>query len=378
MSAPTCLPISLLGWGLSDLRLMPYEVVRKRVYAYMPDHFLSRYRPRNANSPRLICAPRDAPPELGTGSIWCAAPLIVCSLYRQSFTFPNKMAALKVSTGFNINSSSSSDDGDAPLPFPSALPRSDFLSADFQPAEYLSSLPQRHQTLEDLRSELRERSSAISAELLELVNNNYTAFLSLGVNLRGGDERIEDVKVALLGFRRAVEEVRSRVSARGEGVDTLNKELGEVRTDIEIGRKMLELDERLSDLEHRLAIGDAKKAEDDTPFGGSSDDEGDDESDSDSGDSLIGSSPSKLAGFVRDLTMIDQLSQNIGRELPFVVQAEERSLKCRDTILIDLGNALREARGAGPRGQARLLKYLNLYRSLEAAEDAVMALKGSK
>lgn len=295
-----------------------------------------------------------------------------------SLVFYRIMAALKASTGFRLNSSSDEDDGDAPLPFPSALPRSDFLAADFQPAEYLSSLPQRHQTLEDLRSELRERSSAISVELLELVNNNYTAFLSLGDNLRGGDEKIEDVKVALLGFRRAVEEVRSRVSARGKDVDTLNKELGEVRTDIEVGRKMLELDERLSDLEHRLAIGSAKNVEDDTPFGGSSDDEGADESENDTGEPLIGSSPCRLAGFVRDLTIIDQLCDSLGRELPFAVKAEERALKCRDMVLIDLGNALREAKGAGTRGQTRLLKYLNLYRSLEAAGDAVMALKGSK
>lgn len=101
--------------------------------------------------------------------------------------YSNTMAGLGITTGPVIPSSSTSDDGDAPLPFPTALPRSDFLAADFQPAEYLSSLPQRHQTLEDLRAELRERSSAISAELLELVNNNYTAFLSLGDDLRGGD-----------------------------------------------------------------------------------------------------------------------------------------------------------------------------------------------
>lgn len=286
------------------------------------------------------------------------------------------MAALRVSTGLNINSSSSSDDGDAPLPFPAALPRSDFLAADFQPAEYLSSLPQRHQTLEDLRSELRERSGSISAELLELVNNNYTAFLSLGNDLRGGDEKIEDVKVALLGFRRAVEEVRSRVSARGRDVETLNTELGEVRSDIEVGRKMLELDERLSDLEHRLAIGGAKKTDDDTPFGDSSDE--DEDGSDDDGEQLIGRSPGKIATFVRDLTLIDQLSDSLGRELPFVTQAEERALECRDTILIDLGNALKEAKGAGPRGQGRLLKYLELYRSLGAAQDAVMALKGPR
>lgn len=288
------------------------------------------------------------------------------------------MTGLGISTGFNLNSSSSSDDGDAPLPFPTALPRSDFLAADFQPAEYLSSLPQRHQTLEDLRSELRERSTAISAELLELVNNNYTAFLSLGDDLRGGDEKIEDVKVALLGFRRAVEEGRTRVSTRGKDVETLNTELGEVRADIEIGRKMLELDERLADLERRLAIGGTKKAEDDTPFGDSSGDDEDDGSDDENREPLVGRSPSRLAAFVRDLTMIDQLSEGIGRDLPFVIKAEERALKCRDTVLIDLGNALKEAKAAGPRGQGRLLKYLGLYRSLGAGQDAVMALKGSR
>lgn len=174
-----------------------------------------------------------------------------------------------------------------------------------------------------------------------------------------------------------MEEVRSRVSARGEDVAALNSELGEVRDDIEVGRKMLELDERLSDLEHRLAIGSAKNTDEDTPFGNLSEDD-DDGSDYDDGEPLIGSSPDKLAAFVRDLTMIDLLADSIGRDLPFVVRAEERALKCRATILIDLGNALKEAKAAGARGQGRLLKYLGLYRSFGAAEDAVAALKGSR
>jgi hypothetical protein len=101
------------------------------------------------------------------------------------------------------SSSSAADDDDVPLPFPSALPRDDFLKPDFDPVAYLSALlPDRHQTLEDLRGELRDRSGAISAELLELVNGNYTAFLSLGGELKGGEDRVEDVKVALLAFRR--------------------------------------------------------------------------------------------------------------------------------------------------------------------------------
>ena len=147
------------------------------------------------------------------------------------------------------------DDDGAPLPFPAALPRSDFLATDFQPAAYLSALPHRHQTLEDLRSDLRDRSTAISSELLELVNSNYTAFLSLGDDLRGGDERVEDVRVALLGFRRAVDDVKGKVTRRKEETTLLNDELRSVRAKIEHGRAMMELSDRLASLEERLALG---------------------------------------------------------------------------------------------------------------------------
>lgn len=294
------------------------------------------------------------------------------------------MSGLKISTGFNLPSSSSSEDEDAPLPFPTALPRSDFLTTDFQPAEYLSSLPQRHQTLEDLRAELRERSAAISAELLELVNNNYTSFLSLGNELRGGNEKVEDVKVALLGFRRAVEEVKSKVGARGREVEALNADLGEVRNQIETGRCMLELDERLSDLEHLLAInspsGNPKGDTNSHLFNSSDEEEEEDSDDEDDSDlePLVGTSPTKLTAYVRDLIIIERLADTIGRETPFVTRAEERVLKCRNTILIDLGNALRAAKSTGPRAQSRLLKYLGLYRNLGAAQEAVVALRSSK
>ncbi|CRK35996.1 hypothetical protein BN1708_016494, partial [Verticillium longisporum] len=129
-----------------------------------------------------------------------------------------------------------------------------FLAADFDPASYLSNLPHRHQTLDDLKSDLRERSAAISAELLELVNSNYTAFLSLGDELRGGDDKVEDVKVAMLGFRRQIEEIKSRVRTRKDEAASLTGELGDVRKEIETGRRMLELDDRVSALEEKLAV----------------------------------------------------------------------------------------------------------------------------
>ncbi|KAK6954849.1 hypothetical protein Daesc_004821 [Daldinia eschscholtzii] len=269
-----------------------------------------------------------------------------------------------------VSSSESSDnEDDAPLPFPTALPRSDFLAPDFDPAEYLSSLSNRHQTLEDLRSDLRERSAAISTELLELVNANYTSFLSLGDELKGGEDRVEDVRVALLGFRRAVEEIKGRVRERGTEVAGLNRDLSGVRSEIETGRKMLELDERISVLEGRLAVGSAGPDSDDS--------DEDDEDNDDELEGAVGSSTSKLTQLAKEYIVVDELANDIGRDTPFVRKAEERLTRCKNTILLDLGTALKEAKKAGARGQAKLLKLMGIYSLLDAQLEAIKALRSA-
>ncbi|KAK7432337.1 hypothetical protein QQZ08_000899 [Neonectria magnoliae] len=284
---------------------------------------------------------------------------------------PNRSS---VSPIFNLDSSDSSDldDDDAPLPFPEALSRSDFLAPDFQPAPYLSALSNRHQTLEDLRSDLRDRSAAISSELLELVNSNYTAFLSLGNELRGGDDKIEDVKVALLGFRRAVKEVKTRVATRKEETQTLSEELRGVRSAIEQGRKMIEVSERLSSLEERLALTSLPASDAEREW----DEESEDEEDDDDNDGLVGSSPTKLLASAQECSRIVALSDTIGHDTPWGIKTEERMTRCRNTLLLDLKNALKEAKKAGPRGQDRVLKYLAVYRVLGAEAEAVKALRG--
>ncbi|KAI1127838.1 oligomeric golgi complex component, COG2-domain-containing protein [Nemania abortiva] len=281
--------------------------------------------------------------------------------------------ALPSSPSTSAAASETSDgvDDDAPLPFPTALPRSDFLSPSFSAASYLSSLPHRHQTLEDLRSDLRERSAAIGQELLSLVNANYASFLGLGDELRGGEDRVEDVRVALLGFRRAVEEVRGRVRDRGSEVAGLTRELGEVRGEIETGRKMLELDDRIAALEGRLAIGGAGPDSD-----GSDEDEEDDEEDENENESgLVGSSAAKLTQLAGDYVAIDELADEIGRDAPVVRRMEERMIRCRNTLLLDLNAALKEAKKAGPPGRMKLLKLMGIYATLDAQAEAVKALK---
>lgn len=277
------------------------------------------------------------------------------------------MAGLGVSKQFTLSSSDSSSSvgDDAPLPFPEALPRADFLAEDFQPAAYLSALPHRHQTLEDLRSDLRDRSAAISSELLELVNSNYTAFLSLGSELRGGDDKVENAKVSLLGFRRAVEEVKTKVMERREETDTLNGELRGVRSAIEKGRKMIELSERLASLEERLSL-DSLPADEDW----------DEDSEDEVEDDNYGSSTAKLLTSAQECSRITKLLESMDPDTPYVIKMEERLTRCRNTLLLDLGNALKEAKKAGVKGQDRVLKCLAIYRVLDAPSEAVKALRG--
>jgi conserved oligomeric Golgi complex subunit 2 len=287
-------------------------------------------------------------------------------------------------------SSSGSTSDDAPLPFPAALSRRNFLAPDFDAASYLSSLhtgpTARHQTLEDLRAELRDRSAAISGELLELVNANYTSFLGLGDELRGGEDRVEDVRVALLGFRRAVAEVQSRVRERRVDVGRVVVELGQVKGAVETGRRMLELDERVEALEGRLVVGSLTQGrkggqgvgedgdgESWEGFDESDDEEGNDEGEDDA--AFVGSSPTKLGRLARDYMVVESIADSLGRDLPYVRKMEERMMRCRNTILLDLSTALKEARRAGSTGQKRVLTYLAVYRTLGAPGEATRVLK---
>ncbi|EOD52989.1 putative conserved oligomeric golgi complex subunit 2 protein [Neofusicoccum parvum UCRNP2] len=179
---------------------------------------------------------------------------------------------------------SDSDDDDASLPYPAPLPRSAFAipAAQFSASRYLSTLSHRHQTLGDLRSDLRARSALISRELLDLVNANYADFLSLGQALRGGEERVEEVRVGLLGMRKAVGEY-----------------LG-----------------------------------------------------------------------------VRQIAERVGVEHPFLVAQEPRLTKIRNTLLLDLGAALKQAKAAGAQGKNRVLKVMSIYAEMDEGMEAVKVLKG--
>lgn len=281
---------------------------------------------------------------------------------------------------FGGGSESYSSDDEDNLPYPEALPRSDFLSKDFDAPTYLSTLADRHQTLEDLRTDLRERSQALSQELLDLVNTNYEQFLSLGSDLKGGEDKVEDVRVGLLGFKRGVEDVRSKVRERKCEVETLLVEKKGISKEIAFGRKLLELDSRLEDLEDRLmvsSLGRGTNGEDEDSWS-ESEDEDDEEDELTVAGVIGGTSIRKLRQLVLDYRHVDYLLNNIGREHPFVVAQDSRITRVRNTILLDLNTATKQAATMGEDGKTRLIKMLSIYREFDAGADAVKLLRDLK
>lgn len=278
---------------------------------------------------------------------------------------------------FGSNSGSISSDDEDNLPYPEALPRSDFLAPGFDAPTYLSTLSDRHQTLEDLRSDLRERSQALSKELLDLVNTNYEQFLSLGSDLKGGEEKVEDVRVGLLGFKRGVDDVRGRVRERKVEVEGLLGEKKGVGKEIALGRGLLEVDARLEELEDRLMVASLGRAAN----GHDAESWSDSEEDDDDGEGLEvegGTSTKKLQRLVADYRQVEQLSTSIGKSHPFIAAQESRMIKVRNTILLDLSTALKQAVGLKEGGKPKVIKILSIYRDLGAGEEAIKIFKDLK
>lgn len=258
-----------------------------------------------------------------------------------------------------------SDDEDT-LPYPSELPRSDFLALDFDPQLYLSSLRNRHQTLEDLRTDLRQRSQLLNRELLDLVNANYEEFLSLGADLQGGEEKVEGVRVGVLGFQREVKGLSKVVKERQEDMARLLAESGVVREEIRLGRALVEVHERIGEMEVSLGITEQVD-----------DDEGDDfDEDEDLEDPVV-AVPLHLKRLQRQseqYLLLMGMVERIGSSHPFLQAQKSRLAELRKTLLLDLATALRQAKKQ--RAADDLLLIVRLYGDLGAEVDSVRVLRG--
>lgn len=96
------------------------------------------------------------------------------------------------------------DEGNGGLPEHIPLSHDDrYLTAEiFNVEEFL--LARSHTSLPDLRAELREYLASLKEELVQLINDDYEAFISLSTDLRNEGARLERLKYPLKALKETV------------------------------------------------------------------------------------------------------------------------------------------------------------------------------
>lgn len=276
------------------------------------------------------------------------------------------------------------DEDPSGLPFPEPLSRTSFLAPDFDPATFLSSLTNRHQSLEDLRQELRSLEQLLNKELLDLVNENYQDFLSLGTSLRGGEEKIEGVKFGLLSFQRDVQSIRDKVEARRREVEGLLNQKRQLHTHADIGKDLLDYADRVEELEYRLMIKTESPAPDTTEDDGSDSEsdvygtDSEDEDEEELGDGTAPVSLKRLERHVQKYVFLTSIASRVGESHPFLLSQQPRVGKIKSTVLLDLKTALEQASRAGAKRDMRTMAVLRLYEFMGEDVSAILALKNLK
>ena len=203
------------------------------------------------------------------------------------------------------------------------------------------------------------------------MNGNYEEFLSLGGELKGGEEKVEGVRVGLLGFQREVEGIRRAVSERARETGQLLQEKKKVRRDVVLGRGLLEVHERVEGMEERLGI---KAREDMEEEADDLDAEDDDGLSPDAGETAASSTVRGLQRQTDQYVTITRQIAKLGSSHPFLAGLQPRLAEIRKTLLLDLSAALRQAKTTDDK--ASILSLSQMFGSLDAERDALKVLKG--
>jgi hypothetical protein len=200
--------------------------------------------------------------------------------------------------------------------------------------------------------------------------------LNLGNSLHGGEEKVEEVRVGLLGFRKEVDGLKKVVDEREQEVGSLLEDRRDVRGKIELGRRLIDYDARLHELEDDLDINTAGKEINGHGVNEVSDSEEEDDDD-DEDDASYGVSITKLRRNVMQYKIIQGMKTSLG-DHPFIAGQVTRITKVRNTLLLDLSTALQQSKSAGTAGSGRVMKIMKVYADMEESAEAVKVLKSLK
>jgi hypothetical protein len=213
------------------------------------------------------------------------------------------------------------------------------------------------------------RSREVDAELLELVNNNYSVFLNLGVTLKGGEDKVEEVRVGLLGFQREISLLKGRITESLDGITKDLRERERIQETRRIGAKLVEFDGRIEVLELQLMLTTGESGIEDFEDEGQENDE----------ELASIAPPLRLAKTAQDYLYLVHMAENeLPPGHPFVKAQEARIARIKSTILLDLGTAAKATIAVAEPGTDRLLKIMQIYADLDEAQEGIKILKGSK
>ncbi|KAF8513135.1 COG complex component [Hysterangium stoloniferum] len=127
------------------------------------------------------------------------------------------------------------------------LAASSFSAEDFLVSRSLTSLP-------DLRVELRDYQATLKEELVQLINDDYAAFISLSTDLRGEGVRLERLKYPLNGLKQEIQTSLDQLKLIQTTVQDKLDERSALREEKALLHLLLKLSESLARLESLLLI----------------------------------------------------------------------------------------------------------------------------
>jgi hypothetical protein len=181
--------------------------------------------------------------------------------------------------------------------------------------------------------------------------------------------------VGLLGFRKEVGALMGDVERREEEVAEALRERRDVRSKIELGRRLVDYDARLKELEAELMI--ETTGHETIILGEEVEDSDEDEDDEEEEEEGHGVSIAKLRRNVVQYRLLLGLGKGL-REHPFVAAQAARIAKVRSTLLMDLSTTLQQAKSAGANGSGRVMKIMTTYADMEESAEAIKVLRTLK
>ncbi|KIM30529.1 hypothetical protein M408DRAFT_22024 [Serendipita vermifera MAFF 305830] len=148
------------------------------------------------------------------------------------------------------------DDNDYQLPVLEPLSHDHALlsatTPDFDVEAFL--LSRSHTSLTDLRVELRDYLALLKDELVQLINDDYEAFISLSTDLRGEGERLERIKAPFGDMRTEIQKSGAELREVEAAVQAKLDERARLREEKILLRLLFNISDSLTRLESLLLI----------------------------------------------------------------------------------------------------------------------------